>query len=77
MAKRINKLLTTTIAKNEFSQTFITKHLDEITDQQEEEKEQCNDISNERISFENNQIQSSAPKIAIKNPSKPSFGMGN
>jgi len=28
LSKRINKLLTATIAKNEFSQTFIEKHLD-------------------------------------------------
>ena len=27
LSKRISKLLTTTIAKNEFSNTFVTKHL--------------------------------------------------
>jgi len=28
LSRRISKLLTTTIAKNEFSSTFVTKHLD-------------------------------------------------
>jgi len=27
LSRRISKLLTTTIAKNEFSSTFVTKHL--------------------------------------------------
>jgi hypothetical protein len=27
LSRRISKLLTTTIAKNEFSNTFVTKHL--------------------------------------------------
>jgi len=38
LSKRINKLLTVTVAKNEFSKTFINKHLS-LTDGKEEEKE--------------------------------------
>ena len=49
LAKRITKLLTATVAKNEFSSTFINKHLS-IGDTKEEEKETFNDISNEGIS---------------------------
>jgi len=53
LAKRIAKLLTATIAKNEFSSTFINKHLAMqlgLGDGKEEEKETFNDISNEGIS---------------------------
>jgi len=51
LAKRIAKLLTATIAKNEFSSTFINKHLAmQLGDGKEEEKETFNDISNEGIS---------------------------
>lgn len=38
LSRRISKLLTATIAKNEFTSTFITKHL-QIGDQKEEDKE--------------------------------------
>lgn len=53
LSRRISKLLTATIAKNEFSSTFINRHL-QIGDQKEEDKEQCNDISNEGVSQESN-----------------------
>ena len=57
LAKRISKLLTTTIAKSEFGNTFVSKHLDVgAAGVKEEEKEQCNDISNEGVSQESNQI---------------------
>ena len=46
LSKRISKLLTTTIAKNEFSSTFINRHL-LGNGEREEDKEQCNDVSNE------------------------------
>jgi NIMA (never in mitosis gene a)-related kinase len=67
LSKRISKLLTTTIAKNEFTSTFINRHLC-ITagDNREEDKEQCNDISTEGQSQESNQIQTSKPKLTIK-----------
>ena len=65
LSKRISKLLTTTIAKNEFTSTFIDRHLSS-NDQREEDKEQCNDISNEGQSQESNQIQTSKPKLTIK-----------
>jgi len=65
LAKRISKLLTTTIAKSEFSSTFINRHL-QMGDIKEEEKDQCNDISNEGVSQESNQIQPSKPKLTIK-----------
>ena len=39
LAKRITKLLTSTIAKSEFTSTFIDRHLD-IKEAKEEEKEQ-------------------------------------
>ena len=55
LSKRISKLLTATIAKDEFSSTFINRHL-QIGDVKEEEKEQFNDISNEGVSQESNQI---------------------
>jgi len=35
-------------------------------DIKEEEKDQCNDISNEGVSQESNQIQPSKPKLTIK-----------
>jgi hypothetical protein len=35
-------------------------------DQKEEDKEQCNDISNEGVSHESNQINTSKPKLNIK-----------
>ena len=55
LAKRISKLLTTTIAKSEFGNTFVSKHLEiGATGVKEEEKEQCNDISNEGVSQESN-----------------------
>lgn len=38
LSKRISKLLTSTIAKNEFTSTFITRHLN-MGDNNEEEKE--------------------------------------
>jgi len=63
LSKRISKLLTSTIAKNEFTSTFINRHL-KIGG--EEDKEQCNDISTEGISQESNQIQTSKPKLTIK-----------
>lgn len=47
LSKRINKLLSAAIAKTEFTSTFINKHL---TDQKEEDKEQCNDVGNEGAS---------------------------
>ena len=56
LSKRISKLLTATIAKNEFSSTFITRHLQIGGDPKEEEKEGFNDISNEGVSQESNQI---------------------
>jgi hypothetical protein len=65
LSRRISKLLTATIAKNEFTSTFINRHL-QIGDQKEEDKEQCNDISNEGVSQESNQIQTSKPKLNIK-----------
>ena len=49
LSRRISKLLTATIAKNEFTSTFIDRHL-QIKDHREEDKEQCNDISNEGVS---------------------------
>ena len=55
LSKRISKLLTATVAKDEFSSTFINRHL-QIGDVKEEEKEQFNDISNEGVSQESNQI---------------------
>jgi NIMA (never in mitosis gene a)-related kinase 1/4/5 len=39
LARRITKLLTSTIAKNEFSNTFVTKHLAPYQDQQSPETE--------------------------------------
>ena len=65
LSRRISKLLTATIAKNEFTSTFINRHL-QIGDGREEEKEQCNDISTEGVSQESNQIQTSKPKLTIK-----------
>jgi NIMA (never in mitosis gene a)-related kinase 1/4/5 len=57
LSRRISKLLTTTIAKNEFTSTFITRHLQiPQGEQKEEDKEQCNDVSNEGVSQESNQI---------------------
>jgi hypothetical protein len=38
LSRRISKLLTSTIAKNEFTSTFITRHLN-MGDNNEEEKE--------------------------------------
>jgi hypothetical protein len=37
LSKRISKLLTATIAKNEFTSTFIDRHL-QISDGREEDK---------------------------------------
>ena len=55
LSRRISKLLTTTIAKNEFTSTFITRHLQiPANDGAEESKEQCNDISTEGVSQESN-----------------------
>ena len=65
LSKRISKLLTATIAKNEFTSTFIHRHLS-INEGAEEDKEQCNDVSNEGVSQESNQIMTSKPKLAIK-----------
>ena len=55
LSRRISKLLTTTIAKNEFTSTWMNKHL-QMPDgvQKEEDKEQCNDVSNEGVSQESN-----------------------
>lgn len=53
LSKRISKLLTTTIAKNEFTSTFINRHL-AIGDEREEDKEQCNEVSTEGQSQESN-----------------------
>ena len=52
LSRRISKLLTTTIAKNEFTSTFIDRHLKlpDTTGAKEEDKEQCNDVSNEGVS---------------------------
>lgn len=68
LSRRISKLLTNTIARNEFTSTFIDRHLSlpSAGENHEEEKEQCNDVSNEGISQESNQIQTSKPKLAIK-----------
>lgn len=66
LSKRISKLLTTTIAKNEFTSTFINRHLALNGDAREEDKEQCNDVSNEGQSQESNTIQTSKPKLTIK-----------
>ena len=67
LSKRISKLLTTTIAKNEFTSTFINRHLAiGGNENREEDKEQCNDISTEGQSQESNQIQTSKPKLTIK-----------
>lgn len=63
LSRRISKLLTATIAKNEFTSTFINRHL-QIGDSKEEDKE--NDVSNEGVSQESNQIQTSKPKLNIK-----------
>jgi len=65
LSKRISKLLTSTIAKNEFTSTFINRHLG-MSEQREEDKEQCNDVSIEGQSQESNQIQASKPKLTIK-----------
>jgi len=54
LSRRISKLLTTTIAKNEFTSTFITRHLQLPANDGEESKEQCNDISTEGVSQESN-----------------------
>jgi len=54
LSRRISKLLTATIAKNEFTSTFINRHLTMGDAQKEEDKEQCNDISNEGVSQESN-----------------------
>ena len=66
LSKRISKLLTSTIAKNEFTSTFINRHLALNGENHEEDKEQCNDVSNEGQSQESNQIQTSKPKLTIK-----------
>ena len=50
LSRRISKLLTTTIAKNEFTSTWMNKHLTDGGVQKEEDKEQCNDVSNEGVS---------------------------
>jgi L-lysine 2,3-aminomutase len=50
LSRRISKLLTTTIAKNEFTSTFINRHLNMPAEAKEEDKEQCNDVSNEGVS---------------------------
>ena len=73
LSKRISKLLTATIAKNEFTSTFINRHL-QIGDQKEEDKEQCNDVSNEEAS---SQIQSSKPKLNIKHKQNQSKSIKN
>jgi len=39
LSKRISKLLTSTIAKNEFTSTFITRHLQNGGELKEEDKE--------------------------------------
>ena len=39
LSRRISKLLTTTIAKNEFSSTFLNRHLNIAGDGKEEDKE--------------------------------------
>ena len=66
LSRRISKLLTATIAKNEFTSTFINRHL-AISDSREEEKEA--DISNEGVSHESNTINTSKPKLNIKQSS--------
>jgi hypothetical protein len=66
LSKRISKLLTSTIAKNEFTSTFITRHLQIPQGDQREEDKECNDISTEGVSQESNQIQTSKPKLTIK-----------
>lgn len=47
LAKRISRLLTATIAKNEFTSTFIDRHL-QIKEGKEEDKE--DDVANEDVS---------------------------
>ena len=49
LAKRISKLLTATIAKKEFTSTFIDRHL-AIKDQKEEDKDMSNDVGKEGVS---------------------------
>ena len=46
LSKRISKLLTTTIARSEFSSTFINRHL-QVGEMAKEEDKECNDISDE------------------------------
>jgi hypothetical protein len=41
----------------------------DTTGAKEEDKEQCNDVSNEGVSQESNQIQTSKPKLTIKHNS--------
>jgi NIMA (never in mitosis gene a)-related kinase len=53
LSKRISKLLSKTIVHKEFNLTWRNRHL-AIGDSREEEKEQCNDISNEGVSQESN-----------------------
>ena len=43
-------------------------NIDSPLEAQEEDKEQFNDVSNERVTVEINQIQSAKPKISIKQP---------
>lgn len=49
LSKRISKLLTATIAKNEFSSTFINRHLQLGDIQKEEEKVQFKDPANQEV----------------------------
>ena len=65
LSRRISKLLTATIAKNEFTSTFINRHL-QIGDQKEEEKDIGQEVSTEGISNESNVIHTNKPKLTIK-----------
>ena len=62
LSKRISKLLTATIARNEFTSTFINRHL--AIQPAEEEKDA--DIAGEGVTAENNKINTSKPKLNIK-----------
>jgi hypothetical protein len=64
LSRRISKLLTTTIAKNEFTSTFIDRHLQIKQAGKEEDKE--DDVGNEDVSQEGNKIEMSRPKLNIK-----------
>jgi len=52
LSRRISKLLTSTIAKNEFSATFLQKHITPFTKDDEESKDsEVSDVDNVRVRF--------------------------